>query len=321
MSLFSSVSKRLTRQFIAVIVEENKCKIKQKIIKNRDVLHVEEHNFDIPSKENLGPEVISFLNELQEEYDNTYIALFLNTLGQGMIPQCDELLLEKYHIDRYSVKSICVENRFLMYATLIDIKWADKVFKDVGLDFVFSPFLILDYYIQKEENTTDQVTLYILNTNNAITIMISKDKKLLYGSFFNVAKEENLLYTDYSEVEEDLEEETFDELDLEEDELEIDEIGTVTDNSNFVNNILKEQTRLSTQDERIIKYLSAALKEFYSNELYESEFINSAKIYDGAGINEGVMHYIENELLLDTNAVNISVRNAIIDLSIKEVLA
>jgi hypothetical protein len=321
MSLFSSVSKRLTRQFIAVIIEENKCKIKQKIIKNRDVLHIEEHNFDIPSKENLGSEVVSFLNELQEEYDNTYIALFLNTLGQGMIPQCDEALLEKYHIDRHSVKSICVENRFLMYATLIDIKWADKVFKDVGLDFVFSPFLILDYFIQKEENTTDQVTLYILNTNNAITIMISKDKKLLYGSFFNVAKEENLLYTDYSEVDETLEDETFDELDLEDDDLEIDEIGNVTDNSNFVNNILKEQARLSAQDERIIKYLSAALKEFYSNDLYESEFINSAKIYDGAGIDEGVMHYIENELLLDTNAVNISVRNALIDLSIKEVLA
>ena len=319
MSLFSSVSKRLTRQFIAVIVEENKCKIKQKIIKNKEILHVEEHHFDIPSKENLGSEVINFLNELQEEYDNTYIALFLNTLGQGLIPQCDENLLEKYHIDRHSVKTICVDKRFMMYATLIDIKWADKIFHNVGLDFVFSPFLILDYYIQKEEDIKDQVTLYILNTNNALTIMISKERKLLYGSFFNVAKEENLLYTDYSKANDVLEEdETFDELDLEEDELEIDDIANVTDNSHFVSTIMKEKAQLSEKDERVIKYLSAALKEFYTNDLYESEFINHAKIYDGAGIDEGVMQYIENELLLDTSAVNISVRDAILELSIKE---
>ncbi len=320
MSLFSSVKKRLTRQFIAVIVEENRCKIKQKIIKNQEVLYLEEHNFDIPSKENLGSEVTNFLIELQEEYDNTYISLFLNTLGQGVIPVCDENLLERYHIDRHSVKSICVENRFLMYATLIDIKWADKLFKNIGLDFVFSPFLVLDHFIQKEEKIKEQVILYILNTNNALTLMIVKDEKLLYGSFFNVAKEENLLYTDYTK-EENLEEEVFEELDLEEDDLAIDDIGNITENSNFVTNVMKEQARLTAKDERIIKYLSAALKEFYSNDLYESDFINYAKIYDGAGMHEGIMRYIENELLLDTNAINISVRDAVIELSVKEVLA
>lgn len=320
MSLFSSVSKRITRQYIAVIIEESTCKIKQKVIKNRDILHVEEFNFDIPSKEELGSKVKIFLNDLQEDYDNTYISLFLNTLGQGVIPVCDESLLEKYHIDRKSIKTICVENRFMMYATHIDIKWADKVLADIGLDFVFSPFLILDYFIQKEEAIKDQVTLNILNTGNALTIMIHKDSRLLYGSFFNVAKDENLLYTDYSEGEEELEE-SMDELDLEDDELEIDEISNISDNSNFVNNVLKEQASLGAQDERVIKYLSAALREFYSDELYESEFIHNAKIYDGAGIHEGVMTYIENELLLDTSAVNISVRNAIINLSEKEVLA
>ncbi len=321
MGLFSSVSKRLTRQYIAVIVEENKCKIRQKIVKNSDLLHLEDYSFDISSKEQLGEKITTFLNNLQEEYDNTYIALFLNTLGQGIIPVCDENILEKYHIDRKSIKTICVEERFMMYATLIDVKWADKLFQDVGLDFVFSPFLILDYFIQKEEVVTGQVTLNILNTSNALTIMISKDSRLLYGSFFNVAKDENLLYTDYSEGEELDDDESFDEIDLDEDDVEMDEIGNITDNSNFVNNVLKEQANLGAQDERIIKYLSAALREFYSDNLYESEFINHAKIYDGAGIHEGVMAYIENELLLDTSAVNISVRDAIINLSEKEVLA
>ncbi len=318
MSLFSSVSKRLTRQYIAVIVEENRCRIRQKIVKNKNVLYLEEHSFDIPSKDDLGVEVKNFLLKLQEENDQTYIALFLNSLGQGVIPVCDEKLLEKFHIDQKSIKTICVENRFMMYATQIDVKWADKLFQDIGLDFVFSPFLVLDYFIQKEEVIAGQVTLNILNTHNALTIMINKDSHLLYGSFFNVAKDENLLYTDYTQ-----EEESFDEIDLDDvqDDVEMDEIGNISDNSNFVTNILKEQETLSAQDERIIKYLSAALREFYSDDLYESEFIHQAKIYDSAGMHEGVMAYIENELLLDTSAVNISVRDAIIELSQKEVLA
>lgn len=321
MSLFSSVSNRKTKQYIAVIVEENYCKIKQKIIKNKSILHIEEYSFDIPSKENLGKEVNTFLNDMQEEHDDTYIALFLNTLGQGIIPVCDESQLVKYHVDQKSVKTICVEKRFMMYATQIDVKWADKVFENIGLDFVFSPFLILDYFIQKEEVIKNLVTLYILNTNNALTIMISKNSTLLYGSFFNVSKEENLLYTDYSEAEEEIDEDVLDELDLEDDEFDIDTISDISENSNFINNVMGERERLSAQDERVIKYLSVSLKEFYSNDLYESDFITQAKIYDGAGIDEGIMRYIENELLLDTSAVNISVRDVIIDLSIKEVLA
>jgi hypothetical protein len=321
MSLFSSVKKRKTQQFISIIVQETHCKIKQKIVKNKDILHVEEYSYDIPSKENLGPKVNQFLINLQEEYDNTYIALFLNTLGQGVIPVCDEDELQKYHIDKSRVKSICVDQRFLMYATKADINWADKAFKDIGLDFVFSPFLVLDYYIQKEELVEEQVTLHILNTSNALTIMINRGTKLLYGSFFNVAKEENLLYTDYSNPDDETQESALDELDLEEDELEIDEIGAISDNSNFVNNVLKERARLSEQDERVIKYLRTALKEFYANSLYESDFITNAKIYDAAGMDEGVMNYIENELLLDTNAVNISVRDAILELSKQEVMS
>jgi len=321
MGLFGSVKKRLVRQFIAVIIEEDRCKIKQRVIKNQDVLHIEEYNFDIPSKDDLGTKVVAFLNDLQEEYDNTYISLFLNTLGQGIIPVCDETQLEKFHIDKNNVKTICVENRFMMYATMIDVKWADKTFDAIGLDFVFSPFLILDYFIQKEEIIKGQIVLNILNTGNALTIMISKENQLLFGSFFNVAKDENLLYTDYADTEMPEEENILDELDLLDDEMDIEEIGDISDNSNFVNNILKDNVKLTAQDERVIKYLSASLKEFYTNDLYNSGFINCAKIYDGAGINDGVMKYIENELFLDISAVNISVRDSVIELTIKEVFA
>ena len=321
MSLFNSLKKRLTNQFLAVIVYEDSCNIKQKIVKNSKLLHKEEFNFDIKSKDDLGGKVINFINTLQEEHDNTYIALFLNTLGQGIIPICDENALSKFNVDHKNVKSICKDNRFLMYATLIDVKWADKLFQRTGLDFVFSPFLVLDFFIKKamkkESYNKEEVVLYILNTNNALTLMIQKGDTLLYGAFFNIAKGEDLLYTDYSD---DVEDDTvMDELNLDDiSDLEMDDILDVSNQSNFVTNILQSNANISEEDERIIKYLNSSLKEFYSNKLYNSEFITAARIYDDVGINEGVMKYIENELLLDTSAENISVSDVILELSMQE---
>jgi hypothetical protein len=321
MSLFNSLKKRLTNQFLAVIVYEDRCNIKQKVVKNSKLLHKEEFNFDIPSKDNLGGKVINFINSLQDDYDNTYIALFLNTLGQGIIPNCDENALEKFNVDHKNVKSICKENRFLMYATLIDIKWADKVFDKSGLDFVFSPFLVLDYFMKKamkkESYSKEEVVLYMLNTNNALTLMIQKGDKFLYGAFFNIAKGEDLLYTNYDDVEDS--EDQIEELNLDDiSDLEMDDILDVSNQSNFVTNILQSGENISEEDERIIKYLSSSLKEFYSNELYHSEFITAAKIYDDVGLNESILKYIESELLLDTVAENISVNDVILDLSMQE---
>jgi hypothetical protein len=158
----------------------------------------------------------------------------------------------------------------------------------------------------------------MLNTNNALTLMIQKGDSFLYGAFFNIAKGEDLLHTDYSDDisngEDQIEELNLDDIS----DLEMDDILDVSNQSNFVTDILQSGENISEEDERIIKYLSSSLKEFYSNELYHSEFITAAKIYDDVGLNESILKYIESELLLDTVAENISVNDVILDLSMQE---
>ena len=320
MSLFGSVKKRMTNQFLALIVEEKRCKVKQRVIKGDELLFVEESTFEIESKDKLSNEVIDYVNGLQSEYPHTYISLFLNTLGQGVIPTCDKEALKKFSVDKDKVKTVCVKDKYLIYGTLIDIKWADKTFSDIGLDFVFSPFLILDYFIKKdiddEDIEIDSIMLYVLNTGNALTVMIMKEDNLLFGSFFNIAKDENLLYTDYGENSDDI----FAELDfVEDDELLIENLMDLEDIPSFENSESAGNIELSEQDERFVKYLSAALKEFYSNDLYESDFIQSLRIFDDIHINPNILKYLQNELLLDVSFANISVRNALIELSRKEV--
>jgi hypothetical protein len=321
MSLFNTFRKRLTNQFVAVIVEEDQCKIRQKIIKNGNILFVEESTFDIVSKDKLSDEVIDYLNDLQDEYEHTYIILFLNTNGQGLLPRgCDYAQYKKFGIDQKNVKSVCIENRYIIYASKIDVKWADKTFASIGLDFVFSPFLLLDSF--SVDDRDENVKLFILNSRNSFTMMIMKENHLLFGSFFNIAKEDDLLNLNYDEFSdqsnEALEDNNFD-MDNLDDELEIAEINDIDEMS-----VGKQNTHvhvMSDKDERFIKYLDVALKEFYSNDQYDSEFVDSVHIYDDAGMSEGVINYIQNELLLDTVATNINIREKLIKLAKKEVLS
>ncbi len=322
MSLFNSLKRRFTNQFLALIVYEESCKIKQKVIKNGKLIHKEEFNLEIKSKDELGGKVINFINALQDEYEHTYVALYLNTPGQGLIPGCDSSKLEQFHIDEGSVKTICKDGRFLMYATHIDVKWADKLFAKTGLDFVFSPFLILDFFIQqdmqKDSFNAEETVLYMLKTKTALAMMIQKGKRVLYGSFINTDQEENLLYTDF---ESDDKSDQLDELDLDNiDELEMNDILETGNQSHFATTLFDDEEVLSIEDERVIKIINTELKEFYENELYESEFITTARVYDDSAMGSGVLNFLEKDLLLNTHAQNISVNDAVLELAIREAL-
>ncbi len=321
MGLFNSVKKRLTIQLIGVSLEENGCNIQVERFKKSKMTYSNRKSFSIESKEVLSKEIINYLNILQSEHEQTYVVLFLNTLGQGAIPGCDDDIYKKFGIDKNGVKSVCIDNRFTIYASLIDISWADRVFKKVGLDFIFSPFLILNAYIDKD-NDEKEVKLYILNTNNGLTIMVKNARKLLYASFFNVAKEQDLLLEDFENIETqssvDLEEELFDEFDLDSSEVS-DDMQELNDEIDYESN--SEYSRLSGKDLRFVKYLDAALKEFYDNDLYDSQFITKVKIYDDAGMHKDVVKHIENDLLLDTSAENINLLNMVIKVAKEEVLS
>lgn len=321
MGLLSSVRKRLVNQFVGVALLENSCKVYVKKVKNFKVIYRAKKSFDIESKDQLSVEVINYLNTLQEEHEQTYIALFLNTLGQGAIAGCSAAAYEKFGVDKKNVKSLCVDKEFTIYASLIDIQWVDKIFEKVGLDFVFSPFLILNNFAKKEP-IDDEIKLYILNTYNGLTIMIKQGHKLLYGSFFNIAKEENLLHDDFENVDSsneiNLEDDFFEEFD-DEDDSELEEMQNLEDGSDFDEDALLD--RLSEKDARLVKYLDASLKEFYNSDLYDSAFISCVKIYDDASMNEDVIHHIESELLLDTSIENINILDFIIEISEEEVLS
>ncbi len=324
MGLLKVIKKHLTIQYVGIIVHEESCFIKTKRVKKGKTVYEEKKQFAIVSKEKLSNEVITYLSALQEAFEQTYLALFLNSYGQGVVPSCSKSVYEKFHIEYDHVKHICISHQYSIYASHIDIKWAEKVFAKTGLDFVFSPFLMLDH-LRKNESRRDGIVLYMLTSYNSITIMIFDEENLLYGTFINIAKEEDLLNTDFTD---DLTEEddSFDEIDLDMELEESDEIADILDDVMFESDIKSSvqeedatiKLKLFGQDLRLVKYFDASLREFYENDLYKSDFVTYVKIYDGTGLNEDVVTYLKEQLLVDVKVRKIDIEDELIALAVKE---
>ncbi len=331
MGLFKAIKKRMTNQFIAVIVYEESCAIKVKRVKKTQTLLEETKEFELHSKERLSKDVITYIQTLQEDVEQTYIVLFLNSYGQGVVPSCLKSDYKKYHIDYNNVKEICIDKKYSIYASLIDIKWAEKLFIDTGLDFIFSPFLILDSLIKRETSQDkENVTLYMMNCVNSITVMIFKGGRLLYGAFINIAKEEDLLSSDFESEDTDgdsLEDEMLEEIDL---DLEMEENTEILDILDDVQSDEKQfqsthkdeneevVSRLFGQDLRLVKYFDASLREFYENELYDSDFITAVKIYDSCDLSKEVIEYLKEQLLIDIKRDSIDIHDQLLKLAMQE---
>ncbi len=318
MGLFASIKKRLTIQIVAIGLEEKKCNITVKQIKNSKELDSSQKSFDIKSKELLGKEVVDYLNDLQSSNEQTYVSLFLNTLGQGVVSGCEDGDFDKLGIESDSIKRICVDNNFSVYASLIDLKWIHGIFQNVGLDYIYSPFLVLNRCI-KESKQNDAV-LYILRTNNGMTLMVKNSKKLLYGSFFNIAKEANMLHEDFDDLDDDakFEDELLEEIEID-DDFTNDDVNEIDDVMDFM-----EESEIShnlpVDDTRFIKYLTISLKEFYESDLYESEFITKIEIYNASlDISKELIKHLEDDLLLEINVNSVDLLDIVAQLAKKEI--
>ncbi len=324
MSLLKSLKKRLVYQFIAIVIYETSCDIKVQRLKNGEIVFEEAKSFEIESKEKLNDTIFDYLDGLQEIVEQTYLALFLNTHGQGVVPSCEKSVYDKFHIDFDSVKRVCINNDYSIYASLIDIKWVEKIFDHSGLDFVFSPFLVLNELIQNFQLSTD-TTLYLLSNTNSMTIMIFRGKQFLYGTFVNIAKEEDLLDSGFENdtfSDNSMEDEMMDEIDLDIDDTE-DILNMLESQSTQIDKneekVVKIKNKLFGQDLRFVKYLDASLREFYDSDLYVSDFVNKVIVFDAAKLNVDIIKYLEDELLVEIEVIPASIDKVLIDLSKKEV--
>jgi hypothetical protein len=233
MALTKVFQKYFSNIFIAIVQQDNEWIIYSKVIKNGVLKEKFSKNFEAKENDTIPIKMQMYLDTLQTEYNFAYIALFLDSMGQGAINGTTATDFEKNSVDMKSVTHFDINKKWSVYASFIDINWVKKLFVNVGLDFIYSPFMVQHALIKKEK-LKQKPTLYILNHQDSVTITVFADGNLLFGAYFKTTTDDNLTSgdeEDWENVEEEEGIENIAELDsLNEDEMtSIDDLDELSD--------------------------------------------------------------------------------------------
>lgn len=343
-----AVQRYFANLFISVVRSGSEWQVFAKVLKNGSIIKKFSKAFDALNDEAISKELEEYLDALYEEYNYVYISFLLDSMGQGAIYGTSVADFEKNSVDLKNISQVKIEKKWSLYASFIDINWAKNIFKQNGVDFIYSPFILLYDLIGTPKNT-QKPYLYILNHEDFVAISVFREKELLFASFFRTATDENLVagdeVDDWEKEEEernvgslieldsmDDEGETFDSLEDLEDLGSFSDMDSSSDIDNAFEDVDEDDGRslgrfdnsaqsdleIYGRDLLVYKYLTSSIKEYYKNNIYESDFIDKIVMFDGYEISPDLIDMIEGELMMDIEIHKMSISEKLCDLSIKE---
>lgn len=314
-----NIRKFLSIIFINVMVSDKNCVIKSYSIKNEKLIKTTEQTFEIEQKKGIK-------NHLEKLIDNhyfSYVSLFFTSIGQGILPSTNKMDLNKFGIDDSAITLKQFDKSFL-YAAITELKDADVVLDDLHVDLVYSPFAIL-YKIIKDRKKDgfifDGMNLFVLRYGEFICIMIYKNDMPKFGSFFELkTKDANIVGEKTLDIEEDVTDLKDDELD----ELNFDELEDIKidENFNLDENLEREEEADNIEtlglDMMVFDYINNAIAEFYSNNAYDSDFINNIVIFEHDKSSKAMHAYIENELMIKPMVYKVDIFDKMLRMSVED---
>ena len=291
----------------------------------------------------------SYIDELYRESPYSYTALLNSARFQGALPTCDKRKMRDF-TDVSLTDTLCIDERWSVYSASDEIRQIQKRYDKRGVDFIFSPFVLLAKIFA--DKIGEKFSMFVLIENERISIAVFSDNRLQYAFYaITDADEMALLMQSEEDVSEgfssdfDEEDDKEDEIDLDLDDFDsfgdietIDEIEKLDDieelevfedfdeGAEAALESAGEKERESANEsstEFTIDYyrfsmIRNALKEFYTDERFEQSFIESIYIADGANTSSDMKSFIEEELLISPILRRVDLAQKVMELTIEE---
>ncbi|HDZ5065497.1 TPA: clan AA aspartic protease [Campylobacter jejuni] len=315
------LKKILPQLFISIILEDKKNIVKASIYRGNKLISSNEKTFN--KSENL----LEYIKNLSKYSLFYHTALFLGTKEQGLIPSTNIQDCERFNVGKISLQHILFNNA-LVYTATEHVEYYSELFEEYkGLDFLYSPFALLYYNMQKEKQPDDQILLYGLKRGHLLAIIIAKGGTILYGDFkifeqelgleLELPSEDNQENesNDHNDTESTLDnfneasDNKFDPPDQE------NNLETL-DNNNELN--LNELNQFSN-DMELCRYIITSIEKFYNDDKYAGAFINGILLYSESDINISAIDFLENETFLEIKTKQINTLDLMIELMRKEI--
>ena len=315
-------------------------------LKNKKVIYKDKRHFE-------GSEPSNAMNRyIQEAIDPSpfhYISTIITQSHQGAHVGCVNKG-KTQHNDDTKVSEVCCNKKWTLYASLDDLHALTYEYHTVGLDFIFSPFSILEHTFVDKMN--DTFGLYAFSMPGLFSVAIFQGDKLEYAHHYSHKKgpaqedaPEALAINFASHIEEEDESDGLIHLDdiegLEDldiiDDLDslgdIDDLNELEEVHEFSEDMpTNEEKRLSKENSFMIKgdmdssvedyqrfnYIEKTLQQFYSMEECNNRFVETVCIADSEGRSEELKRYLEEELFLNVLVRKVDVIETINALAILE---
>jgi len=290
-------------------------------------------------------DIVHFVQEYQRISPFSYVSFLDASDMQGALPTCDKERLS-YYYDLSTSLVQCYENRWLYYTSKSDIEALKKSYETFGVDFVFSPFLLVHNFFQ--DKVGGDVGLYVLIEHHAISLTIFKENQLLFAKYLEVEHPGDVIHFEDEEglnIEDEESLEDLDEgIDLEDIEIDDDEIETledfgdiedldsVEDIEDFAEHQDEQEELLeyeemeveqkvhdtTSEDYQRFSLIEKGVGTFYSDTRYESEFLENIYIADSVGVSADLRKYLEEEMFLNVYIRKIDIGAEICELAKEE---
>ncbi|MDD2567178.1 MAG: hypothetical protein PHI89_07285 [Thiovulaceae bacterium] len=275
---------------------------------------------------NLTKAVEEYISLHTAESPYFYISMLDKSQFQGALPSCNAKEHAKF-IDISSYQAACYKNAWTYYTLKSDLLLVQKEYARVGLDFIFSPFVILAEFFKEKIDV--HTAMFVLVEDSFLSLSVFENGELLFAEHLDMFYKEEaaeLLIEDAMEdiginidLENSIDLEDIDadeELgDLEdfgdiEDLDEIDEIDEFSDEKELDSLMTQKEEKHPSysvssegfsEDYQRFSLIQTSVKHFYKNPKYKSVFIENVYIADAVGLGGDLKHYLEDEMFLNVH--------------------
>lgn len=349
MRLSKVIEQLYLKVYVGIVIMNDKTDIVIELVKGGEV---KERIIESFERDTSHVQLQEFIEPYLDESPFHYIA-FLNPLAiQGALPTCLKRKAEEF-VDISTAITLCQDRRWMVYSDKQGLDALKKEYSSIGVDYIFSPFLVLKYFFH--DKVFGDLALFVLTEQETISVSVFYRGDLLFAEYISMKGSEDLLID--AEVDDPIEldlglEEAFDEgfdegIDLDDlnaiedledlDDLnDIEDLDTLEEIEDFSTEVTSiadtperesegEQTSQKSSldgfdlDFKRFQLIQGSLQHFYSDAKYENHFIESVYVADGSDVSNDLKSYLEEELFLKVYIRRIDLAAEIVDLAKEEV--
>jgi hypothetical protein len=333
--------------FIAIVHDGGAYDVRVVIRKQKKEIEKQSRRFE---GESAYTQLCSYVLKQCELSPIYYVALLNPYPKQGALLSCTANTLEEME-ELIGTQTLCREEKWLLYASRRELDALAGEYKSIGLDFIFSPFSILEHFFA--DKIKGGFALYALAQKDAFTIAIFDEGRLEYAYHYPIRskspldEDEESIDVDFSmgiRDDEDPKREkgiSLDDIESLEDLDILDELNDLSDIEDldnleeivefsedeptfeekkltgFGSDIKRDMDRFN-QDYQRFELIQRTLIRFYDGERCRDRFVETVYIADGYGSGSELKRYLEEELFLNVLIRRIDIADEVIALSVLE---